>query len=746
MGKEFFVLLLAQLLFVNCQYGQQTQELSLDTTEQLVDPCEPNPCFNFGSCVSSDDWTGFWCYCPDNTLGDLCETLITTTTPVPTTTTTKRALIKLPIRQQQGYGQQQFFDLPTTTLAPLRPVPQGYGQQKQQLFDLPTTTPRPFRLPVPTTTLAPQPSYGNFLPQLDVVPVSGCAKNPCLNGGQCRTLETGDFTCECPEGLVGMNCERSWSNPCTEEVLRSPFIMPFEYPWNRASYIVCVGLNEWTEMPCADGTFFNSRLSQCVSDSYIEPACPQGFCLHDGECGLNTRGELTCKCRPGFSGSRCEIDIDECATNRNACSGGMCVDQINTYYCVCPSGVGLDCVNTIPEPCTSDSVEPESAYFEIISPNKDHFLHCTSLGQWVVRKCADGLFWDQEEKTCTAERPMTKTGACLTFPCKNGAYCEDVGYNQYRCVCKEGYTGAHCETMVDYCFSNPCKNGGRCLPYAGGYTCVCPGKVVDECCCNGVTNPCLSDRSTVYFPLTQPFRYIHCDADARAFVRTCPPSTRWVQSALSCLSEEIILGNATTPAPKVVLRDPVPTVQQPTYGQQQFIRKPVVQRPVQPVQPSYGQIPDLPIEQPEIMPNIARLPNQQQQRFFAPQQLVAEKPVARLPQQQFQFNNARTLVKTPVPVLPVQPVPQVVPEMPVQKPVARNQQFQQSVQVQQPVARVQQVQQFQSVSRVQPVQTLKPVQTLQPVQTLEQPMQQLPVEQQFESLNRGRFVQAPRRA
>lgn len=50
-----------------------------------------------------------------------------------------------------------------------------------------------------------------------------------------------------------------------------------------------------------------------------------------------------CRCQPGFTGSRCETNIDDCASNpcRN---GGTCFDRINNYSCTCTLGFsGKDC-------------------------------------------------------------------------------------------------------------------------------------------------------------------------------------------------------------------------------------------------------------------------------------------------------------------------------------------------------------------------------------------------------------------
>uniref|UniRef100_A0A8D2ZIQ1 Sushi, nidogen and EGF-like domains 1 n=1 Tax=Scophthalmus maximus TaxID=52904 RepID=A0A8D2ZIQ1_SCOMX len=157
----------------------------------------------------------------------------------------------------------------------------------------------------------------------------------------------------------------------------------------------------------------NNSASVCP---HLRPCLNGGQCIDDCITG---NPSFTCSCLAGFTGRRCQIDVNECASHPCQ-NGGTCKDQINGFICQCPPGyTGMLCETDIDE--------------------------------------------------------------CKERPCLNNASCVQ-GTGSFTCVCEPGYTGALCETDINECESQPCLNGGECIDRVANFTCVCPAVVTGTLC------------------------------------------------------------------------------------------------------------------------------------------------------------------------------------------------------------------------------------------------------------------------
>ncbi|WAR08537.1 SNED1-like protein [Mya arenaria] len=154
-----------------------------------------------------------------------------------------------------------------------------------------------------------------------------------------------------------------------------------------------------------------------IQDSVATYSCLAGFQID----GVTSR---TCSAvtPKGWSGvaPSCIADIDEC--NNTICGQGVCTDLVNDFSCACnPGYMGTDCSTEIDE-CSSLPCVNGGTCVDLVNQFK-----CNCTAGYTGIHCAD------DANHCDSNR------------CQNNAICENTA-NGYFCLCAEGYFGKYCQT------------------------------------------------------------------------------------------------------------------------------------------------------------------------------------------------------------------------------------------------------------------------------------------------------------
>lgn len=290
--------------------------------------------------------------------------------------------------------------------------------------------------------------------------INECEAVPCQNGGICHNTD-GAYTCECPRGFVGANCE---TRTCTAHTC-------------GAEGKVC------------DGTAEDPN--RCVAD------CPHGF-----------------------NGTNCETDMDECAMGTHKCQvGSTCVNDVYPYRCICDasSTISTDADDRVACECKDGWEMSDTTTAGFPSSLLESPQVGTTCSVWTgicdtANPCLNGaecknidaLDYTSQTAEAILHECVCKPGysnpslGCVHNPglfcelCQNDAVCNA---DERTCTCQPGFYGMYCG-QVDQCDNEPCQNGGICSHTAKGFRCDCDGTGYEGSVCEQNINECAVEWRT----------------------------------------------------------------------------------------------------------------------------------------------------------------------------------------------------------------------------------------------------------
>ncbi|XP_053386927.1 uncharacterized protein LOC123542089 isoform X2 [Mercenaria mercenaria] len=266
-------------------------------------------------------------------------------------------------------------------------------------------------------------------------------KNKCSEDAKCTNTD-GSFLCECPGGKQLENDGRT----CTE---------------------------------CDDYHYGRNCLQTCS-------------CLN-GNCDKRTG----CVCNPGWAGTRCDTDIDECSTEQVVClkENSVCVNVIGSAICSCGTGYqnlsgvcqDIDECNEIKKnDCDQICINTEGSY--TCSCQRGFFLDgkCSDIDE-----CAGNHGCDQicentvgsykcsceggfrlslnDRKTCLPEQECSEDQS-KTCPKRSTCFVEN---GEVNCTCLKGYQGDDICNDTDECMATSDTCLHNCFNTEGSFICSC---------------------------------------------------------------------------------------------------------------------------------------------------------------------------------------------------------------------------------------------------------------------------------
>ncbi|XP_061544566.1 basement membrane-specific heparan sulfate proteoglycan core protein isoform X9 [Phycodurus eques] len=337
-----------------------------------------------------------------------------------------------------------------------------------------------------------------------------CKDRPCQNGAKCEDSDTSLYTCSCPRGFTGSNCQHHSSLHCHSEACG-----PDATCINRQSglgYDCRCHLGKFGNK-CMDGELVTTPLFD-GEESYIsyppltnvhddlrvelefKPIERDGLMFFCGGKKMKVEDFVAISMADGHVEFKYELGTGQAilrspepvslgqwhrvVSERNKRDGHLRVDRGPVEKRTSPGKAqglnihtlmflgGVPSIEILPKPANVSEMF-KGCIGEVFINNKKVDLSYSFTESRAIHKCVD-------------------TSPCDRRPCLNGGHCMPNAEYEYQCLCRDGFEGERCEIIKDVCHSDyQCQNGGSCVH---GH-CVCH---------SGFAGPNCEESSVFSFP------------------------------------------------------------------------------------------------------------------------------------------------------------------------------------------------------------------------------------------------------
>ncbi|CAF0913761.1 unnamed protein product, partial [Didymodactylos carnosus] len=207
--------------------------------------------------------------------------------------------------------------------------------------------------------------------------------------------------------------------------------------------------------------------------------------------------------------------------------------------------------------------------------DRTKYISCLTDVKYEIMECPKGLIYNRVSDQC---EKMNGEALCESKPCMNDGQCYATSTTEYKCTCREMFTGDRCETPLSSCVNEPCGKGVECVTlkaddYPQDYACVCDERKSYGLTCdkNTVPNPCMTvDGNQQYYPFAFSSRaYVQCNGE-KINLLPCPSGLYWNQEKKTCDHAETSPAKPASDQPTYISSDSISVVN--------YIQKPSTQR------------------------------------------------------------------------------------------------------------------------------------------------------------------------